>query len=274
MADYSLAVLVHGNAVKTYEHNSKTYVEGRKGSEFSIQLRNNTSSQVEAVVSVDGKSVNNGEAAAYATRGYILDAHSTLTIPGWRLNNQEVAKFGFNSVGGSYAAKTGVPENIGVISAAFFKEKVSVSLGGSAITVYSTQPWVYQNLQWPEYPNKFWLSSGGTTADSYKGLRSCTTSASLNSGPACAGHEGALCADQTSQNIGISFGQKADHQVHEVSFVRASASPDSVISVYYNDRQGLETIGINFKPVSKIAAPNPFPGNPGQACKPPDGWVG
>ena len=99
VADYSLAVLVHGNAVKTYDHGGKTYVEGRRGSEFSIQLRNNTNNQVEAVVSVDGKSVNSGEAAAYATRGYVLDAHSTVTIPGWRLNNQEVAKFGFNGVG-------------------------------------------------------------------------------------------------------------------------------------------------------------------------------
>ena len=143
-----------------------------------------------------------------------------------------------------------------------------------AETVYIKAPWIYETPQWPEYPSTFWLSSGSTTADSYKGLRSYTTSATLNSEPARAGHEGAPCADQASQNIGTSFGQKADHQVHEVSFVRASASPDSVISVYYNDREGLEAVGINFKPVSKIAAPNPFPGNSGQACKPPDGWVG
>ncbi len=269
MADYSLAVLVHGNAVKTYEHGGKTYVEGRKGSEFSIQLRNNTSNQVEAVVSVDGRSVNNGEAAAYATRGYVLEARSTVTIPGWRLNNQEVAKFGFNVAGGSYAAKTGAPENIGVISAAFFKEKIV------SITLTSNPPWIYTTPQWPTYPQHYYFSTSGsgTASGSYL-TRGITANMASLSAPATASHEGSPCADQASQNIGTSFGQKATHQVHEVAFVRASESPETVLSVYYNDRQGLEAIGINFKPVPKIAAPNPFPGNPGQACKPPEGWVG
>lgn len=272
MSDYSLAVLVHGNAVKTYEHEDKTYVEGREGSEFSIQLRNNTGSRVEAVVSVDGRSVNNGEAAAYATRGYVLDAHSTVTIPGWRLNNQEVAKFGFKVAGGSYAAKSGAPENIGVISAAFFKEKIQISSTNEYVYV-TTSPWTYPIPQWPEYPNKYWLSSGSASSSVTRGF----TTASMNcssGGSTVESLDGSPCADQVSQNIGTSFGAKADHQVHEVSFTRASVSPHSVLSVYYNDRKGLEAIGINFKPAVKIASPNPFPGNPGQACKPPSGWVG
>lgn len=269
MSDFSLAVLVHGNKVKTYEHGGKTYVEGRKGSDFSIQLRNNTNSQVEAVVSVDGRSVNNGEAAAYATRGYVLEAHSTVTIPGWRLNNQEVAKFGFNVAGGSYAAKTGAPENIGVISAAFFREKVV------PITITNAATWMYPTPQWPTYPQHYYLSTRGSgTASGYIGEARGITASMSCSASASLGHESSPCADQTSQNIGTSFGQKANHQVHEVAFVRASESPETVLSVYYNDRQGLEAVGINFKPVPKIAAPNPFPGNPGQACKPPEGWVG
>jgi hypothetical protein len=45
-------------------------------------------------------------------------------IEGWRKSLQDVATFYFTSLGDSYAARTGRPDNVGVIGVALFHERV------------------------------------------------------------------------------------------------------------------------------------------------------
>ena len=62
-----------------------------------------------AVVSVDGVNVVTGETAAPAQGGYVIDSWRNLDITGWRKSDAEVAAFHFTASQASYAARTGRP---------------------------------------------------------------------------------------------------------------------------------------------------------------------
>lgn len=117
-------VLVLGRPVQKYFHDNKVYIEARKGSEYTIQLVNKGYKRLLANVTVDGLSVMDGKEGDLTKQtGYVVGAWSTVTIPGWRLDNNSVAAFKFGESGGSYAAKIGKPRNVGVIGVAVFEEK-------------------------------------------------------------------------------------------------------------------------------------------------------
>ena len=122
----SVEVLVRGRPVKEFYHeDGNTYIEGRKNSPFELRIRNNNFNRVLVLPSVDGLSVMDGKKADSNSNGYIVNGFSALTIPGWRLDNSEVAKFFFQEEkGGGYAAQVGEGGNEGVIGFMFFEEKV------------------------------------------------------------------------------------------------------------------------------------------------------
>jgi len=120
----SVEVLVHGKPIREFPHNGETWVEGRKDSEYSLRVRNNTSKRVEVVMTVDGLSIMDGQPGDFNTRGYAIDAFQTVVIPGWRRSDDNVAKFVFAAVEESYAEKTGQAGNIGVIGCAVFEELI------------------------------------------------------------------------------------------------------------------------------------------------------
>ena len=76
-----------------------------------------------AVTSVDGVNVITGETASEQQSGYVLTAQQNVAIEGWRKSLSDVATFYFTSLGDSYAARTGRPENVGVIGVALFRER-------------------------------------------------------------------------------------------------------------------------------------------------------
>jgi hypothetical protein len=120
---YVVEVRVHGRKVRELQHEGETWIEGRKGSDFTIRIRNTSYNRILAVPSIDGLSVMDGEEASFDSSGYVISGQSHLDIPGWRLNNDEVAKFRFGKSAKSYAAKKGKALNVGVIGVAVFEEK-------------------------------------------------------------------------------------------------------------------------------------------------------
>ena len=124
MANYEVEILVRGNPVKMFRHKGEFFVEGRKGSSFELKFKNNTWKNIEVVPSVDGLSVLDGEACGEESEGYLVPARDSVTIPGWRLNNQAVAEFVFKDKDRSYSNQTGEgTTNVGVIGFMVFKEK-------------------------------------------------------------------------------------------------------------------------------------------------------
>jgi hypothetical protein len=130
-SNVDLLIMIKGEK-PAFEYQSpldfKTYIEGRDGSEFEIEVRNNNNFRIEAVISVDGLSVLDGKPAGDDddTQGYLVGANSKIRIPGWKLNGTKAAAFVFSGrKGGSYVEQsTGQATNKGVIGMMVFEEKV------------------------------------------------------------------------------------------------------------------------------------------------------
>lgn len=105
-----------------YRHRGELHVVGEPGHEYEIRLRNRGTNRVLAVTSVDGVNVVTGRTAATDQPGYVIADWSSANIDGWRKSLGEVASFVFTTRRRSYAARTGRPQDIGVIGIAMFRE--------------------------------------------------------------------------------------------------------------------------------------------------------
>lgn len=112
-----------GQAMTTYRKHGRSYVAGRPASRYAIRLANQTSGRVMVVLSVDGVNVITGETASVGQSGYVLGPWQSYDIAGWRKSDTAIAAFVFAALGDSYAARTGRPDNVGVIGMAAFLEK-------------------------------------------------------------------------------------------------------------------------------------------------------
>lgn len=109
----------------TYDFGSRRFVVGEDGERYIISIENRTEQRFEAVASVDGLDVIDGQPGSYAKRGYLVGPWQTVEIDGFRRSYDEVAAFRFGSVGSSYAARKGDDRNVGVVGVAFFAERGS-----------------------------------------------------------------------------------------------------------------------------------------------------
>ncbi len=88
-----------------------------------MRIRNCTGARVLVVTSVDGVNVISGDTAAPSQSGYVLEPWGYVVITGWRKSMDRTAAFYFTDLGDSYAARTGRPQNVGVVGVAVFQEK-------------------------------------------------------------------------------------------------------------------------------------------------------
>src|SRR5262245_34496076 len=117
-----------GEVLPVFWHDGERHVVGEPGREYEIRLRNPGNGRILAVTSVDGVNVITGETAAPLGSGYVLDPWSVVDIDGWRKSMAQVAAFYFTALPDSYAARTGRPDNVGVIGVALFRENMPVPL--------------------------------------------------------------------------------------------------------------------------------------------------
>jgi hypothetical protein len=101
----------------------RLYVAGEPGHKYEIRHRNRSGERLLAVTSVDGVNVISGETAQTGQSGDVLSPWDSVEIDGWRKSMDEVATFYFTRLSNSYAARTGRPENVGVIGVALFRER-------------------------------------------------------------------------------------------------------------------------------------------------------
>ncbi len=123
IADIEIQDRSSGRVLPLHESGGHWFVAGRPGSEYQIRIRNLGARDLLAVVSVDGVNVVSGETAAPTQSGYVIESGSAVSIAGWRKSLQRIAAFYFTDLGDSYAARTGRPDNVGVIGVALFRRK-------------------------------------------------------------------------------------------------------------------------------------------------------
>lgn len=246
-SNYEVDVLVNGRQVKEYAHKSKTYIEGKKGTEFSLRLRNNSWSRKLFVVSIDGLSIIDGEDASYESSGYIVPGNSVTIVEGWRVSDDEVAKFYFSDNKKSYGAKKGKDKNLGIIGVAVFEEELK----------YQNMPTMFNDSY---FPKRFFDNSGSTyfaSGTDGGGSTICCSSMDLSS-------KEKSNTKNAKQELGTGWGNYKNSEVTTVEFDKQH-NVDTTLEIFYNTRKELAKMGVQFKkPV--YLSPQAFPG---QYCKPP-----
>jgi len=221
LADVEIYDRSSGTTLPLYRHDGRLYVPGEPRHEYELRIRNHSGSRLLAVSSVDGVNVLSGETAAPGQDGYVLDAYGSTAIAGWRKSLQRVAAFYFTSLPDSYAARTGRPDDVGVIGVALFRERPPCCLP-------------IQDL----------------SRDEPRSLPA----------PSAQAGSAAKAAPEAAERLGTGHGRSEYSAAYETHFERNSAVPDQVISIFYDSRRKLIAEGIIAEPRGLAQrSPNPFP---------------
>ena len=244
MADVVVYDRTEGRQLPVYYHQGRAWIVGKPGNEYAVRIRNRMGEDVLGVVSVDGVNVVTGETAAPQQSGYVLPSHQLLDINGWRKNLGSTAAFYFTALGDSYAARTGRPDNVGVIGVALFKRK-------------RFEPPVDiapQSRQAPAAPEAF----SGPRSQAAEPAPSRDSADSLGSG--------ALRAERqryAEEKLGTGHGRVETSQARYVGFERETSYPRETVAIYYDSYRNLVARGVIREPVPvprPYPQPRPFPG--------------
>lgn len=227
-----------GQWLPEYVHRGRTWVPGVPGNRYGVRLTNTSGERVLVVLSVDGVNAVTGETAAPSQAGYVLAPWQSTQIDGWRKSLDDVAQFVFTDLPDSYAARTGRPDNVGVIGIAVFRE---------------SRPYpVYQ----PGPP----IANGTHERNESKAARAAAP-ASAGSAAAESTASDSAYGGVAQQRIGTGHGQREWSPVGRTQFVRASTRPAQVTQLRYDDIDTLAALGIVPRPYSDRShdEPDAFP---------------
>ncbi len=230
--DVSLLDRTLGRSIPLHMHDGRSFAAGEPGHRYAIRLSNRSGERVLAVVSVDGVNVVTGETAHPGQSGYVLEPWQSTTVNGWRKNMSEIAAFNFAPLPESYAARTGRPDDVGVIGVAVFNERRHV-------------------YRYDEDPG---IASQAPKAAPYGSDRLAEESArgdSLGS------------RHRNEQRLGTGHGERERSGARRTEFERASSRPIEVNTIWYDSRRNLIAAGILPRPYRHYAdrsAPRAFPG--------------
>jgi hypothetical protein len=230
-----------GQLLSVYPKDGRRWVVGTPGQEYGIRVCNTTGNRVLAVMSVDGVNVVSGETASPAQSGYVLSAHECADINGWRKSNTFTAAFYFTELPDAYAARTGRPENVGVIGVAFFRERPQRITGKDAPARVAASPAA-------EPAARQDAADASAAAESRAGNAQATRSEMAAAAPAPA----------PMAKIGTGHGRREWSPVETTRFERESVTPNETVAINYDRRENLIAMGI-LAPPSLARSPNPFP---------------
>ncbi len=120
----SMEILVDGIPLAEYAARNTTYVEAIEGREYTIRLQNRTSGRVAVALSVDGmNTIDAKTTSAREASKWILQPYQTLLLDGWQTGPDTARRFFFTTEEKSYGAWMGKTQNLGIVSAAAFRER-------------------------------------------------------------------------------------------------------------------------------------------------------
>ncbi|WP_408952541.1 hypothetical protein [Lysobacter sp. Hz 25] len=250
-----------GDWLPAYPHRGQQWIAGTPGHRYSVRLTNTSGQRVLVVLSVDGVNAVSGQTANPSQAGYVLDAWQSTEINGWRKSLDDVAQFVFTDLPDSYAARTGRPDNVGVIGVAVFEERPIYR----EIHREPPRPYPYPYPQ-PPYGRAEGMAEAERRASNGAAAPAATASA--------AGKAREAAADSAAaQSIGTGHGAREWSPVSQTDFVRASRSPAQVIQFRYDDYRNLVARGIvpRYRAPYRDNEPRAFP-NGFVADPPPRGW--
>lgn len=303
---YEINVLVNGNRCKQYSHAGKLFIEAKHGSEYSIELKNNTWSRILAVCSVDGLDILNGKPASEDGPGYVIGSLNSSKFDGFRVSDETVAKFVFSCKDSSYAKskEDGSEKNVGVIGIRLFGEKKFIPTPPPKEIHHhhyhnNYDHWIYgDTINYPPYnPPTIWCEDHTMIPTSLNlGGLGAIRNISENSIPSL--KDASYCCDishmerKLSNNatklstsglsntvstnclrgfdMGTKWGEAKESKVVEVEFERGSIVLNT--NIYYASRQSLLEMGVPLGNEKQVSFPEPFVNS--KYATPPKNWKG
>ena len=259
---YQIRVLVNGHPIPVYRdyRTGTDWIEARNGTKYEIEVRNDSYNRILAVTSVDGLNVINGKHEdSFTAPGYILHQHNNIKIPGWKISADNVREFFFTPQENSYSAKLGAnSSNTGVIATAIYKEKSQWTY--YTTTTYPNYPWTVNPVINPiKYQNDNTFYGGHSSYSTGGVLRGMSCSVAPQSMPQEPVQVFNMSSEVSSApvepKLATGSGAVTDFRTHSTSF--GERLLETIITLYYDTREGLERRGI-FSQINN-GLPRPFP---------------
>jgi hypothetical protein len=237
LVDVQIRDMDRYSTLESYLDRNQTYVAGRPGHRYAVVLQNQTGQRVLAVLSVDGVNAISGQTAGASQTGYVLAPYQRMEVRGWRKSMQDVAQFRFTDLPDSYAARTGRPDNVGVIGVAVFRERV------------------YQTYN--SYEEDY-----GYRDDRYREKSSAGNQAgSADAAAPAAKSQRSIAQSESRQELGTGHGERRYDPARSTTFERESAYPNQVSKVFYDSYEALVDRGIirDYRRRNRGNRPDAFP---------------
>jgi len=221
LADVEVYDRTDRRALSVYEHEGRLYVAGEPHHQYELRIRSRTAARLLAVTSVDGVNVITGETASQQQSGYVIGGWDAVTVEGWRKSLDDVATFYFTRLENSYAARTGRPNDVGVIGIALFREREYCCMEG-----YDKRAPAAQANEDASAPQ----SAAGSAA-------------------------------RRESQLGTGHGHRESSPARYVDFRRASQTPDETLVIYYDSHRNLVAQGVlpQGPELAEQRRPTPFP---------------
>lgn len=211
LADVRIINRDSGEILPMYSHKGELWVAGEPGARYAVELTNQSRRRLLNVVSVDGVNVISGETAAFDQAGYVIAPGQRYDVSGWRKSQREIAAFEFTSVPRSYAARTGRPDDVGVIGVALFRERSSYREPQAPVVPYGRSAPV------PQAPS----AEGGVLGKSHR-----------------------WSEPSAAPQLGTGHGDREHDRVGQTDFERRSSRPDEIVRIRYDSRANLLAMGV------------------------------
>lgn len=233
-----------GDTLAVYPWRGQHYVAGRPGTRYAIRVTNRSGERVLAVMSVDGVNILSGQTADWQQSGYVLAPWQSYDIAGWRKSDQEVAAFEFTALPDSYAARTGRPDDVGVLGVAVFREERPRR---------PTPPPAVE----PPLSNR--EQSESRRSESSDSTRANAPAAKSAPGALASAGVAQPAAPALAERLGTGHGARESSPVTSTRFVRSTTRPVELVSIQYDRYENLARAGVI--PTYGLAdpAPRPFP---------------
>lgn len=296
---YDISILVNGSRCKQYFNEGKTFIEAKDGSEYTIEIKNNTWSRILAVCSVDGLDILTGKTAVESNSGYVISAYNAGKFDGFRVSDDKIAKFVFGSKGSSYAAdkSDGSERNVGVIGIRLFQEKIKPPVYRTDVHHHhhhykkpQVGPWdnypalwcdtftgtgSYNSLGFFEEPNceTYSCDSIPTKGGPTKGVNTVhSTAASATYGSTVKRRRLSTPQENSLRgfDMGTKWGDAKESKVINVEFERGVLAVST--EFFYASRQSLIEMGVPIGNEKQVSFPDAFADS--KYAKPPKNWKG
>jgi len=282
-APYDVQIMrENGESLPTYALKDRYYVQGNAGERYIVRIVNPTPRRVEAVISVDGIDVIDGESGDLRKRGYVVPAYGETRIEGFRTSQADVATFRFSAVRDSYAGLKGKARNVGVVAVALFEEQAQpeeqqVIVGEAAPRTggrYDYRDDLDTKAGRPRTERRVAGKDADRRGDKFdapakaKKMAPPADAAPTTTAPGAAsrapapppapmggaGGRARMYDDEAEEmpaqhsnrpGLGTEFGESRYSSASFTRFVRAANRPIAVAELRYNDVPGLAALGIN-----------------------------